>query len=109
PQVHGGIGYAYLVFAVAAGLGGVGLARIATGGTIARVGYVVVGLSLLVSTAIAFANIRRRRIEVHRVWMIRSCALVFGSVMFRLWTFIWVPLGIPEDTVLATGVWANYF
>jgi hypothetical protein len=66
-------------------------------------------VALLAVTAMAFVAIRRRQIAAHRAWMVRSYALIFAAVTFRLWLGGLTALGLPFEQVYASGAWTVWF
>jgi Predicted membrane protein (DUF2306) len=48
------------------------------------------------TTLAGFRAIRQRRIADHRQWMLRSFALCFSIVAFRVWMFIAFAVFVPE-------------
>ncbi len=93
---------------LATGVGAFGLARIALGGPMARLGFTVMGAVLLLFTGLAFDAIRRGDVATHRRWMHRSYAVIFSAVTFRLWLFALTSLGLPFDAVYAVGSWVAW-
>src|SRR5437899_2148133 len=89
------MGRIYVAAVVAAAAGGLLLAPLSLGGPIAHLGFSVVAVVRLLTTAAAFVSIRRRRIEDHRAWMVRSYALIFTAVTFRAWLLLLTALGLP--------------
>jgi hypothetical protein len=55
----------------------------------------------------ALVSIRRRRIQEHRAWMIRSYAVIFTAVTFRAWVAI-ASFGLPFDQWYAAGSWTAW-
>lgn len=108
PRLHRTLGRVYVVAVLATGLGAFGLARIAEGGPMARLGFAVMGSVLLACTGFAFLAIRSRDIAAHRRWMHRSYAVIFSAVTFRAWLFGLTALGLPFDTVYAVGAWTSW-
>ncbi|WP_084728810.1 DUF2306 domain-containing protein [Streptacidiphilus neutrinimicus] len=45
----------------------------------------------------AFAAIRRGAVAEHRIWMVRSYALIFAAVTFRLRPAVLAGFGLPFD------------
>ena len=75
----------YLVAAAGTGLSGLYMAVYAYGGIATNLGFAGMALAILVTTLIAYRNIRLRQIRKHRAWMLRSYAVMFSAVTFRLW------------------------
>ena len=77
-------------------------------------GLVALTLAWIVTTAIALAAIRRGQVALHRAWMMRSYAVTFGFVAFRLINEALAALLAPVDpavgsqfdTIAAWGCWA---
>ncbi len=107
PRVHRWMGRTYLVAALAAGVGGLMLAPLSLGGPMAHVGFAVLAVLMLLTTARAFVAIRRRQIPVHRAWMTRSYALIFTAVTFRAWLGL-AAIGLPYAQVYAVGSWSSW-
>lgn len=108
PTVHHWMGRTYVAAALAAGVGGLLMAPLTLGGPLAHLGFAMLALLLLLTTARAFVAIRRREIVIHRAWMIRSYALVFAAVTFRSWLGGLLSAGLPYDQVYAVGAWASW-
>jgi uncharacterized membrane protein len=107
PAVHRAMGGIYVTAAVAAAAGGLLLAPLSLGGPMAHLGFSVLAVVLLLTTAAAFVSILRRRIDDHRAWMVRSYAVVFTAVTFRAWLFLLTAFGLPFADVYAVGAWAT--
>lgn len=82
--LHRWMGRAYGVSILIAGLGGLGIGVTAVGGPAAQVGFTLLALLWLLTTAQAVRLALRRDIAAHRRWMIRSFALTFAAVTLRL-------------------------
>jgi uncharacterized membrane protein len=107
PAVHRAMGRIYVTAVVAAAAGGLLLAPLSLGGPMAHLGFSVLAVVLLLTTAAAFVSILRRRIDDHRAWMVRSYALIFTAVTFRAWLFLLTAFGLPFADVYAVGAWAT--
>jgi uncharacterized membrane protein len=84
-SLHRLLGRIYIVSALALGLAGGYLAFFATGGLIARLGFLSLAVLTLATSSAGYLSIRRREIVRHREWMLRSYALIFGAVTLRIW------------------------
>ena len=82
---HRWTGRAYAVAAVLTGAAGLGLSAFAAGGSASRAGFAILAILTIVTTARGYQAIRLGLVTVHREWMLRSYALVFGAVTLRLW------------------------
>jgi uncharacterized membrane protein len=107
PRVHRAMGRVYVAAVAAAGAGGLLLAPLSLGGPLAHLGFSVLAVVLLLTTAAAFASILRRRVDDHRAWMVRSYSLVFAAVTFRAWLGL-AATGLPFAQVYAVGSWTSW-
>lgn len=85
PHRHRLLGKIYLISALMVGLSGIYMALYSYGGATTHLGFGFMGAGLLITTGVAYSRIRRRRIALHREWMIRSFSLMFSAVTFRIW------------------------
>jgi uncharacterized membrane protein len=108
PRLHRLLGRVYVGAVLATGIGAFGLARIALGGPMARLGFAVMAVAVLVITGLAVVAIRGGDVAAHRRWMRRSYAVIFSAVTFRLWLLTLTALGLPFDAVYAVGAWVAW-
>ena len=85
PGRHRLLGKVYLLSALMVGVTGVYMAAYAYGGAPTRLGFGAMGAALLAATGLAYARIRALDVAAHREWMVRSFAVMFAGVTFRLW------------------------
>ncbi len=107
-RLHRKIGIVYVIAGLIVGTAGTYMAWYSFGGWPTHVGFGLLGLSLLTTTAIAFREIKRRDIEAHRRWMIRSYSLIFAAVTLRLQLPILSALlggFLPAYTIVAWSSW----
>lgn len=83
--VHRWVGRVYVVSCLLLGTAGFSMALHAAGGTVVRVGFALLAIATLVTSAQAYLSIRRKAVKQHREWMLRSYALIFGAVTLRIW------------------------
>jgi hypothetical protein len=107
---HSVLGYLYLGGVLTGVLGGYDLAftAVAAGGPGWAYAFGLIGLSTAwtVTTALAFLAIRRRRIVLHREWMIRSFVVTMAFVFFRLFDEVAARAGFLDATARAvTAAW----
>jgi hypothetical protein len=95
---HHWIGRTYLLSILVGGLGALYIAQFSFAGLGSQLGFSAQAILLLFSGYMAYTNIRQRRIDTHREWMMRNYALVFGAVTLRLniRLFFWLGLTLPE-------------
>ncbi len=96
---HKAIGKIYVVAVVISGVCGVYIGFFATGGIIASMGFVSLGIIWLYTTIRAYLAARRKNFTLHKGLMIYSYAACFAAVTLR----IWLPILnlIFEDFILA--------
>jgi uncharacterized membrane protein len=85
PHVHRALGKLYLISAIGTGAAGLYMSVYSFGGIVTHVGFATLAAGLLLSTVVAWIQIRRGNIALHREWVIRSFALLFSAVTLRLW------------------------
>jgi uncharacterized membrane protein len=85
PARHRLLGKVYLIAAAMVGLSGIYMALYSFGGASTHLGFGFMGAALLLTTGPAYRCIRAFKIASHREWMIRSFAVMFAAVTFRLW------------------------
>jgi uncharacterized membrane protein len=81
------------IYLAAVAIGGVASFRMAMesfGGLPTHVGFGMLALLWLTTTAMAYWRIKLRDIPSHREWMIRSFALTFAAVTLRVWLPLFV-------------------
>lgn len=79
-------GYVYLVSVLLVVLTSGYMAPYATGGKISSMGFNALNLIWLFVTIMALIQIKRKRIDQHRNWMIRSYAFCFTNLLIHLIT-----------------------
>jgi uncharacterized membrane protein len=84
-HLHRLIGKIYIISVLLSSLSGYYIAYHATGGIYAVFGFSGMSTAWLLTTVIAYKAIRERDFKKHERWMIRSYAVTFTGVTFRLW------------------------
>jgi hypothetical protein len=105
---HRFIGKIYVAAALLSGVCGFGIALVATGGIVAKLGFLTLAIVWLYFTMNAYIAAKKVDLEKHKVFMIYSYAACFGAVTLR----IWLPLLIlafgsflPAYRVVAWMAW----
>lgn len=83
--LHKVVGKVYVTVVFISAIAGFYMALFANGGLIAKLGFSGMVISWVLTTALAYTSIRKKDIEQHQKWMIRSYAVTFTGVTFRLW------------------------
>ncbi len=84
PALHRALGKIYVVAVIGTGMAGLYMSFFSYGGAVTHAGFGLLALSVLSTTAIAYVQIRRGNVAVHREWMLRSFALIFAAVTLRI-------------------------
>lgn len=84
-QLHRNLGKIYVIAVLISGVCGVYIGFFATGGFIAALGFVLLGLIWLFTTGKAYFAIKRRDLSLHQGMMIYSYAACFAAVTLRIW------------------------
>lgn len=84
-NLHRLIGKLYVVAAIISGIAGIYIAYNATGGLIAIIGFMSLGVLWVLTTLRAYLLIRNRDVQKHQIMMIYSFSLCFAAVMLRIW------------------------
>ncbi|MGW6917148.1 DUF2306 domain-containing protein [Kitasatospora sp. NPDC054939] len=105
PRLHRVLGRVYVLAVLVTGVSGLVLAPKALVGPIAPMGFAVLGVLLLVASVRAFTAIRRGAVLEHRVWMIRSYALIFAAATLRVWLPVTGLIGVPFEQSYAAVGW----
>ena len=87
-------GRIYLVSILIGGVGAFFLAQASFIGLPARIGFGLQSSLLLFTGYMAYSNIRQGKITVHREWMMRNYALIFGAVTLRIYIRIFFLMGL---------------
>lgn len=102
PRAHKILGWIYVVsvllLLVPAGLA---MSLYAKGGLAGQVGFLAIGFGTLHVTWQGLKHVLARDFKGHRVWMIRSYALVSSALSFRVFYLGLYVLGVEDDYVIA--------
>ncbi len=85
PRLHRWLGRVYALAILISGVAGISLAINSAAGPVAGMGFGLLAVLWLATTARAVWLAMQRRIAEHQVWMIRSAALTFAAVTLRLY------------------------
>lgn len=83
--LHRNLGKAYVISVLLSGLAGLYIGIYAEGGLTGKSGFVALAIFWLYTTIMAYTTIRKKQIEAHKQWMIRSYALTFAAVTLRIY------------------------
>ncbi len=85
PSLHRQVGKLYILFVFLSSISGIYIGFYATGGIIASLGFISLGVIWFASTFFAYYFIRQRNFVFHRKLMIFSYAACFAAVTLRIW------------------------
>lgn len=85
PKRHKQIGKVYVFSVLMSSFAGIYIGFFATGGIIASLGFISLGIGWFFTTLISLIAIKNKEIEKHKKLMLYSYALCFAAVTLRLW------------------------
>ncbi|MEJ1969884.1 MAG: DUF2306 domain-containing protein [Rhizomicrobium sp.] len=106
PRWHRWSGRVYVAACLIAGLGALATAPFASGGPVAGVGFGVLAVAWIATTAWAWRAAVVRDFPLHRLLMRFSYAMTFGAVMLRAQIPLFLIMGFPSYS--AASVWLAY-
>lgn len=83
--IHRTVGKIYIVGVWISSITGLYVACYATGGIISATGFMSLAIIWIVTTTLAYTNVKEKNFIKHRQWMIYSYACCFAAVTLRLW------------------------
>lgn len=108
PALHRALGWGYAASLLLGGLAALPLAAASEGGWVAHLGFGLLGLLWLATTAVALVHVRARRVAEHRRWMLRSFVLTAGGITLRLQIVLGNLLAVPIETYYAALAWTSW-
>jgi hypothetical protein len=108
PRLHRATGYVYVTAVAFAGTAGLLMGPRAWGGTIAQLGFTMLAIAWLSTTAIGLRRILAGDREGHRAWMTRSFAIAFAAVSLRMQLPLLALVGVPPAIAYATVAWSSW-
>jgi uncharacterized membrane protein YozB (DUF420 family) len=96
PAIHRWSGRIYVAGALTASICVMIISPMGLHGANQRVANTMLALLWFGTTLAGFRAIRQRRFDDHQQWMLRSVALAFSIVAFRVWMFIAFAVFVPE-------------
>ncbi len=105
PALHRWLGRGYGGAILVSGIAGVVVALNAAGGPSARLGFALLAVVWVATTANAIRHAMARRIGKHRRWMVYSFALTFAGVTLRIYLLGFMAAGIGYTDASAYLAW----
>jgi len=108
-HLHRLIGKIYIIAVLLSSISGFYVAYHATGGIFAKLGFTGMSIAWFVCTYVAYKSIRNKKIQQHERWMIRSYAVTFTGVTFRLWMpFLIIAFQLDFLEAYPIASWASW-
>ena len=105
PTYHRVLGRLYAGTVVLGGFSGLYLAVHSFAGLSAQLGFGLLAVLWLATTAVAVRKILKKEIDSHREWMVRSYALTLAGVMLRIYNVLWFRAGYELPDFHAMNAW----
>lgn len=97
PRIHRAIGKGYVIVVLfLAAPSGFFIGLFANGGLFSKIAFVTLSILWFYFTLKAFTAIKKRQVNKHKAFMLRSFALAFSAITLRLWKVILVYLFHPS-------------
>ncbi len=103
--LHRWLGRTYGIAILISGIAGIFVALNAAGGLSTQLGFTLLALAWLFTTANAIRHAMARRIGLHRRWMIYSFALTFAGVTLRLYLLGFMAAGFSYTEASVYLAW----
>ena len=104
--LHRWLGRAYVIAVIFGGIGGMLMAFNTDSGQISAVGFGTLAFLWVLFTVLAWVAIRKKNIDEHKRWMMRSASLTFAAITLRIFT----PIGlILDEAGLFPFTWTYIF
>lgn len=112
PIIHRILGRVYLPSVILGSILAGFSAIVSTSGFVTQVGFLLLAVIWCYSAIQAYVSIRRRQIQLHRIWMIRNYALTLSAVILRLWLgvgiiYLKITTGNAPDPVTSTDIYVS--
>jgi uncharacterized membrane protein len=104
-SLHRLAGRAYAIGVVCSGIAGLALAAVSQGGMPAHLGFALLSLVWIFTTAMGVQRIRAGDVSAHQRWMVRSFALTFAAVTLRIYIPLGVVVGLPVEPSYQVIAW----
>jgi uncharacterized membrane protein len=107
-SIHRKIGKLYVISVLLSGFSGFYIGYFATGGIIAKSGFMTMAMAWFLTTFFAFTTIKNGNVIQHQKLMIYSYAICFAAVTLRIYLPIFTPLlggFLPAYKLIAWLCW----
>jgi hypothetical protein len=100
PRIHRWTGRIYLLAVLVGSVGATGLIATSPAGSGLQVAFAATELAWLFTAVMGLIAIRRKRLQVHRRWMVRNYIITFTFVTFRTVALIPGVMGLAAPSVM---------
>lgn len=107
-RIHRRIGITYIAAVTLGAVAGLYMGITADGGLVYAGGLIGLGMAWLLTTGMAFVAVTRALYDQHREWMIRSYAVTFAFVLFRVLFQALTANDIPPAEAAPFAAWASW-
>ncbi len=104
-NLHRWMGRTYVIAVLAGSIAAFALATMSQGGLPTHVGFGLLAVLWLGTTATAYRHIRAGQQVSHRRWMTRSYALTFAAVTLRIYLPLSFAVGLPFEPAYQAISW----
>lgn len=88
---------------------GLYMAFYANGGIYSSIGFILMSILWFYTTYMAIHTIRKKQVEQHVNWMVRSYAMTFAAVTLRLWVpFLSIAIEMDHLKVIIITAWISW-
>ncbi len=88
---------------------GLYMAFYANGGISASIGFILMSILWFYTTFMAVNTIRKKQVNEHIKWMVRSYAMTFAAVTLRLWVpFLSLAINMEHLKVIIITAWISW-
>ena len=102
---HKQIGILYVVSALLSSLSGIYIGYFATGGNLASIAFMSLGVVWFYTTLMAFITVKNKNIIAHKKLMIYSYSLCFYAVTLRIWMLTLITIYGDFNTGYTIAAW----
>jgi uncharacterized membrane protein len=107
-RLHRATGYLYVTAVAAAGTAGLVMGPQAWGGAMSRLGFTLLAIAWLTTTALGVWRILAGDRAGHRAWITRSFALTFAAVSLRVQAPLLGALGVADAVAYPLVAWSSW-
>ena len=108
PVLHRWTGRIYALAVLIGGIGSLAMLPHFTGATFSALGFGVLAVVWIGTTALGIAQARNGNLSAHRRWMLRSVALTYAAITLRLIMAPLMAMGCALDDTYLVTAWGSW-